>query len=124
MKKSIRISDAEWTVMKVVWKRPGLSAENVISALASTSEWGPATVRTLLNRLLRKGALKFEKAGKAYLYFPIFSEEAMRAAETDSFVDRVFDGSLSPMLSHFVNSGRLGEDELKELRRILREGKK
>jgi len=123
MKKSPRISEAEWTVMKAVWRRPGLSAEEVIADLASTSAWSPPTVKTLLNRLLGKKAVRFEKKGKAYLYFPIFSEAEMRAAEADSFVDRIFDGALSPMVSHFVKSGRLKEDELKELRRILREGK-
>lgn len=110
--------------MKVLWKSPGLSAENVIDALAATSAWSPATVKTLLNRLLAKQALRFEKQGKAYLYFPTFSEAQMSAAEADSFLERVFDGALSPMVSHFVKSGRLNEEELKELRRILREGRK
>jgi len=123
MQKSPKISEAEWTVMKVVWKCPGLSAEDVIGHLASSSVWSPPTVKTLLNRLLGKKALRYEKKGKAYLYFPTFSEAEMKAAEADSFVDRIFDGSLSPMVSHFVKSGRLTEDELKELRRILREGK-
>ena len=110
--------------MRAVWKSPGLSAEKVIEALASSTEWSPATVKTLLNRLLGKKALRFEKKGKAYLYFPTFSEVEMRATEADSFIDRVFDGSLSPMVSHFVKSGRLNEDELKALRKILQEGKR
>ena len=123
MAKTPRISEAEWTVMKAVWKCPGLTAENVIDALSPTSEWSPATVKTLLNRLLKKKALRFQKKGKAYSYFPAFSEARMRAAEADSFIARIFDGTLSPMVSHFVTTGRVNEDELQELRRILREGK-
>jgi BlaI family penicillinase repressor len=119
-----RISDAEWEVMKVVWRQAPCSAHDVVSALASSRTWSAATIKTLLNRLHSKGALRFEKVGKAYLYHPAFTEDRLRSAETESFVDRVFDGSLSPMIAHFARSGKLSEKDLDELERILRKGRK
>jgi BlaI family transcriptional regulator, penicillinase repressor len=123
MKAEPRISVAEWEVMKVVWKRTSCSARQVVGDLASSSDWSPATVKTLLNRLLGKGVLEFKKNGKSYLYSPLWTEEQCRKVEAESFLDRVFDGALSPMLAHFVRSRRLGKKELDELERILRENK-
>jgi BlaI family penicillinase repressor len=124
MKAEPRISAAEWEVMKVVWKRNSCSAQQVVDDLAAASSaWGPATVKTLLNRLLRKGVLEFKKNGKSYLYSPVWSEEQCRELEAESFLDRVFDGALSPMLAHFVRSRRLSEKDLLELERILKESK-
>jgi BlaI family penicillinase repressor len=118
-----RISDAEWEVMKVVWRQAPCSAHDVVSALASSKTWSAATIKTLLNRLHSKGALRFEKVGKSYLYHPAFTEDRLRSAEAESFVDRVFDGSLSPMIAHFARSKKLSEKDLDELERILRKGR-
>jgi len=119
------ITDAEWEVMKVIWKRRRCDARQVIDDLAPSESWTPATVKTLLNRLLTKGLLHFEKSGKAYLYSAAVSEKACRAAEADTFLKRVFDGALSPMLAHFVQSRKLRPQELAELEALLRkkEGK-
>ncbi len=123
MKADSRISAAEWEVMKVVWKRKSCSAQEVVAELAPSTEWSAPTVKTLVNRLLRKGALAFTKSGKAYLYSAVWSEEDCRKAEAESFLDRVFDGAVSPMLAHFVKSRRLSEAELGELERLLKEGR-
>jgi BlaI family penicillinase repressor len=118
-----RISDAEWEVMKVIWPKSPCSAHEVVSALAPAKAWSVGTIKTLLNRLHSKGALRFEKVGKSYLYYPCVSEEGLRAAETESFVDRVFDGALSPMVAHFARSRKLTAQDLDGLERILREGR-
>jgi BlaI family penicillinase repressor len=119
-----RISDAEWEVMKVIWQKPPCSAATVISALVPLKHWSVGTIKTLLNRLHSKGALRFDKVGKSYLYYPAVAEDRIRAAETDSFIDRVFDGALSPMIAHFVHSGKLSDKDLDELEKILREGRR
>lgn len=124
MKVAPRISEAEWQVMKVVWKKSPRLASEIILALSKREKWGPSTVKTLLNRLISKGALRFEKTGKSYLYSPAYTEEECRGAEADSFLRRVFDGSLSPMISHFVRSRRLTQKELDSLEELLREGKR
>ncbi|MEO8206589.1 MAG: BlaI/MecI/CopY family transcriptional regulator [Chthoniobacterales bacterium] len=123
MKTPPRISDAEWQVMRVLWKHSPQSAQEIIDALAPTTAWTGTTIKTLLNRLMGKGALKHTKEGKAYLYSPAVSKEACRRTEADSFLHRVFDGALSPMLAHFITSGKLSGKELAELEGILK-GKK
>jgi len=121
MKTPPRISEAEWSVIKPIWQRPGITASEVIEALSPACDWSPATIKTLLNRLLQKGALRFEKEGKAYLYYPLFSEEDYRKAESRSFLSRVFDGAFSPMLAHFLSSERLSEKELDEIEKLIRQ---
>jgi BlaI family penicillinase repressor len=124
MKTPPRISESEWQVMKTVWKRSSCTAHEVVTALSTRKEWSAATIKTLLNRLLAKGALRFEKVGKSYVYYPVFTEDQLRTTEADSFLHRVFDGALSPMVAHFVRSRRLSRKELDELERIFREGRK
>lgn len=123
MKTEPRIAPAEWEVMKVIWKRSPCSAQQVVDDLAASSDWRPATVKTLLNRLLRKGVIEFQKKGKSYLYSPVWAEEQCRKLEAESFLGRVFDGALSPMLAHFVRSRRLGKEDIEELERLLKESK-
>src|SRR5579859_933170 len=119
-----RISDAEWEVMKVVWKISPCTAATIVSALAPSKDWSVGTIKTLLNRLHSKGALRFQKVGKSYLYSPNVAKERVRAAEADSFIDRVFDGAFSPMVAHFVSARKLSTADLDELERILREGRR
>jgi BlaI family penicillinase repressor len=98
-------------------------ATDIIHTLSSSSKWSPSTIKTLLNRLISKGALRFKKAGKSYLYSAAHSEEECRAAEANSFLDRVFDGALLSMISHFIRSRRLTQNELASLKRVLQEKK-
>ena len=124
MKKVPRISEAEWEVMKVVWKGPSpLLAQNIIHTLAHSTTWSVTTVKTMLGRLVAKGALRYEQAGRSYLYSAAVSESECRATEADSLLERVFDGSLSPLLAHFARSRRLTAQELESLEQILRDQK-
>lgn len=107
--------------MKVVWKNSPCLAHEIIQALGASTKWSPATVKTLLNRLIGKGALRFTKSGKCYLYSSAVSEEELRGAEANSFLHRIFDGALSPMISHFVQTRHLTAKELDHLEQILRE---
>jgi BlaI family penicillinase repressor len=121
MKTAPSISSAEWEVMKIIWRSGSITAQQVIDALAPSSDWSPATVKTLLNRLLRKGVIEFKKNGKAYTYSAARTQEQCRKVEAESFLDRVFDGAVSPMLAHFVRSRRLSKADLRELERLLKE---
>lgn len=119
-----RITDAEWEVMKVVWRQAPCSAHDVVAALASSKTWSVGTIKTLLNRLHSKGALRFEKIGKSYLYHPAVTEDRLRNAEAESFLDRIFDGALSPMIRHLARARKLSEQDLNELEQILKKGRK
>lgn len=116
-----RISDTEWQIMKICWARPSTSAQEIIDALSAREDWHPKTVKTLLNRLVKKKALGFEKSGRAYLYHPLVVEVDCVAAESRSFLDRVFGGSLQPMLAHFVQSRKLSPNEVAELKNLLKQ---
>ena len=125
MMQNLKISAAEWEVMKVIWKQAPCSAQVVIEQLAKAQEWEPATIKTLLNRLVTKGALRFEKEGRAYVYFPEATEEDCCASEASSFLDRVFGGALTPFLAHFAKSGKqLSAADLAELEKILKQSRK
>jgi len=124
MTKSLpRIADSEWRIMKLFWKRSPKSAQDVIDELAGEVDWTGKTIKTLLGRLVKKGALGYEKQGRSYLYFSRINEGECKREETRSFVNRVFDGALKPMLASFVEDGNLTPEELDELRRILDKGK-
>jgi BlaI family penicillinase repressor len=122
MKKAPRISETEWELMKVVWAQAPCSAGQIIEALSRRDPtWHPRTVKAFLSRLVRKRALGFRKEGRAYLYRPLVKEEACVDAASASFLERVFGGSLQPMLAHFVERKKLSEAEIRELRRLLEE---
>ncbi|MCY2952960.1 MAG: BlaI/MecI/CopY family transcriptional regulator [Planctomycetota bacterium] len=113
------ISDAEWEVMRVVWETSPITANEVVARLASRRGWVPATVRTMLNRLVRKGAITFEREGKRYLYRPSVSQSQCVRFESRSFLDRVFGGVAGSLLNHFVRHTKLSRREIDELKRIL-----
>lgn len=116
-----RISVAEWEVMKVLWAQGPSSANQVIHALASTTDWHPKTVRTLLTRLVDKGVLDREKQGGLYVFTPCVEETACVRDESRSFLDRCFGGSLQPMLAHFLEHEDLSDEEIAQMRRLLDE---
>ena len=114
-----RISEAEWQVMKVLWAQSPATANEVVEQLAESTDWKPKTIKTLLNRLVKKEALGFEKKGRTYHYKPLVSEEECVSAESRSFVERVYGGSLAPMLANLFEDAELSKNEIKELKRIL-----
>src|SRR5687767_6134426 len=92
------ISDAEWQVMDVIWGRSPVTANEVVARLAGRADWSPRTVKTMLNRLVNKGALAFQAEGKRYLYEPAVSREACVRDESSSFLARVFGGATGAAL--------------------------
>jgi BlaI family transcriptional regulator, penicillinase repressor len=120
MKSVPRISETEWEVMRVVWAKHPIPANEIVQRLAEQdATWHPKTVRTLLARLVRKGALVYEAQGRTYVYEPRVREAECLAAASESFLERVFGGSLKPMLAHFVEQRRLTKQDLKELSDLL-----
>lgn len=114
-----QISDAEWTVMKILWERSPLTSKEVVDALAKTTTWKPKTIHTLLARLVRKAALVARKEGREYQFTPAVKAEACQRSESQSFLDRVFDGDVAPFLACFVRDNKLTRAEIEELKRIL-----
>jgi BlaI family penicillinase repressor len=121
MKGLPRISDAEWQVMQAFWSEGRLTADEVVEKLVGKVRWNARTIRTLINRLLTKKALKFEKEGRKYRYFPAVSEEQCVRQERRSFVQRVYGGTVAPMLAAFIEEARLSHEDIEELKRMLDE---
>lgn len=117
-----RISETEWEIMRVIWERSPITAADIITELTRQDPtWHPVTAKTLLNRLVRKGALDFEQQGRAYLYRPLVDQQACITAVTRSFLDRVFGGSLGSMVNHFVDNRTLTAKQARELRKAVEE---
>jgi BlaI family penicillinase repressor len=114
-----RISDAEWLVMKVLWSTPGVTADDVVEALRGKVTWSARTIRTLINRLLKKKALKYEKEGRRYRYSPAVNQEQCIRQERRSFVQRVYDGTIASMLAAFIDDAKLSPQDIQELKRML-----
>jgi BlaI family penicillinase repressor len=113
------ISDAEWEVMEVLWRKSPLGASEVIQALSGKRGWKDNTIKTLLARLVQKNALNYTPEGNRYLYQPVHPREIFVQAESESFLNRVFCGSAHPLLLHFASKARLSKQQLTELRNLL-----
>ena len=119
MAKMPQISDAEWDVMRVLWDRGRAGAQEVTEALAVERNWRPQTVKTLLNRLVKKGAVVYAEEGRRFIYRAKLSRDAVVRAESRSFLSRVFDGAVTPALVHFVKLGNLSREDVEELKKAL-----
>lgn len=116
------ISNAEWEVIRTLWEQGALAARDVFAALPEDHGWAYKTVKTLLARLVAKGAVEYEQVGNSYLYRAVYTREQMTRKEVRSFVDRVLEGSLTPVLAHFIEDRDLTPDEITRLRQILETG--
>ena len=113
------ISDSEWIVMKALRRAHPSSGNELIKVLGESTTWKGKTVKTLLNRLVQKGAIGYEKRGREYFYSPLISERECKRNETSSFLKRVFDGALKPALMAFMESEDLSSADIEELKRML-----
>ena len=118
----MQVSEAESVVMQVLWQAPGpLAAEDVVAALNGEQEWQEATIKTLLNRLLKKGAIRAERDGRRYRYSPVLQREDWLLGESEGLLDRLFDGRVAPLVSHFSRHRKLSGKDIAELRKLLEE---
>lgn len=115
----MQISDAQWTIMNLIWSSSPIEAAEVIDRLAADNGWSPATVKTMLHRLVRKGALAAEQHGKKYFYRPAVGRDACVRQASRSFLDRVFGGHATPALIHFVETAKLSKKDVDEIRALL-----
>jgi predicted transcriptional regulator len=115
----MRISAAEGLVMEALWKRAPLTADDIFAEVGPAQGWAEATLKTLLNRLLKKGAVAAEKDGRRYLYRPIVARDDYVEAESQGLLDRLFDGRLAPLVSHFSERRKLSAEDIADLKRLI-----
>ncbi len=123
MEKLPSISEAEHQVMKVIWNDNPITSMKIIQALTQITDWKPKTIKTLINRLLKKGAIGYEASGNKYNYYPLIEEEVFVKAESHSFLRRVFGGAMKPMLSTMVENEDLSPEDIDDLKHILEKKK-
>lgn len=117
----MQISEAESIVMQVLWTRSPMSAEEVVAALEGEREWQAATIKTLLGRLLNKGAIQAERQGRRYLYSPVLERGQWMLGESEGLLHRLFDGRVAPLVAHFSSHRKLSRADVAELRKLIEE---
>ena len=114
-----QISEAEYEVMKIVWKYAPINTNEITERLLKTTSWKVKTIQTLIKRLVTKGALTYEKQGRIFVYTPLVKENEYVNHESNSFLKRFYDGNIGIMLSAYLENNRLSENEIQQLRSIL-----
>lgn len=117
----MQISEAESVVMQVLWERSPLAADDVVAALGDAQQWQEATIKTLLNRLLKKGAVSAERDGRRYLYRPVLARDAWVMQQSKGLLDRLFGGRVAPLVAHFSERRKLTKKDIAELRKLIEE---
>ena len=115
----IELSNSEWKLMRRLWDRAPSTITELTAALREETGWSKNTVITMLSRLEAKGAVRHEEGGKAKRYYPALRRGDAPRDETESFLSKVYGGSLGLMMSAMVESRRLSESDIAELSAIL-----
>lgn len=118
MKTLPQISEAEYEVMKIVWKYAPVSTNEITEKLLQTTSWSPKTIQTLIKRLVKKGALTYEKQSRMFVYTPAVKEKEYVGQESNSFLKRYYDGDITAMVSAYIKNDKLSESELDTLRSL------
>jgi predicted transcriptional regulator len=116
-----KISGAESHIMEALWTQGPMTAEEIVQTVGPAREWGEATVKTLINRLLKKKALASERAGGRAIYKPIVSREDYVTGESQGLLDRLFGGQIAPLVAHYARHRDLSADEISRLKRLIAE---
>ncbi len=130
MKALPQISEAEFEVMKIVWKHAPISTNEITDCLVQTTDWSPKvemeiygwspkTIQTLIKRLVTKGALTYEKQSRVFVYTPLVGQDEYIDQESNSFLNRFYNGNISAMVSAYIENDRLSETEIDTLRSLL-----
>jgi BlaI family penicillinase repressor len=117
----MRVTDAESRIMEALWRRGPLTADEIVAEVAPAEQWGEATVKTLVNRLLKKKAIQSAKIEGRHHYQPLLQRADYVQAESQGLLDRLFDGQLAPLVSHFAEHRALSPDDITRLKRLIEE---
>lgn len=117
----MRITSAESQIMDALWRREPLSTEEIVGEVGEAQGWAEGTVRTLINRLLRKKAIRGERQGVRYHYRPVIQRDAYVLSESQGLIDRLFDGEVTPLIAHFARHRALTPDDVRKLKQLITE---
>lgn len=118
MKNEINISESEWTVMEYLWNNPMVTITEIRKALSSTG-WSDSTIKTLVRRLVSKKAVAINDEAATFRYYPLLTQQECRLKETKSFINRVYDGSVSMLVTNLAADSNLTDKETEELLALI-----
>ena len=121
MKELPQISEAEFEVMKIVWKYAPINTNEITEKLTQTTNWSPKTIQTLIKRLVSKKALTYEKQSRVFVYTPLVKEDEYIRRESNTFLNHFYDGNITSMLASYLEDDKLSETEIDTLRSLLSE---
>jgi BlaI family penicillinase repressor len=121
MAKNKNISPAELKVLDILWGNSPLSASQIVDALEKVESWQSRTIKSLINRLLKKKAIAFDQEGNRYLYYPILKKNEYLQITSRSLIHRLFGGKISPLVAHFAKQEKISKEDIQELKAILQE---
>ena len=114
-----QISEAESRIMEALWRKSPLTPEQVIAAVGPENGWAPATVKTLVTRLLKKKAIAGAKEGDSYRYRPLITRASWVQSESQGLLDKLFKGEVAPLVAHFAEHRKLSAKDLKQLKALI-----
>ncbi len=120
----VHLSNSEWEIMNVLWDTPRMTISQIVAKLNEKKFWDKHVVITMLNRMEKKGAVSYQRNGRAKEYFSVISQNDTVMEESERFLDRVFSGSLSLMVNSFLSNKKIKKEELDELYGILKKAEK
>jgi len=115
----IILSDGEWKIMKLLWKKSPRSLREITVALEAETGWTRQTIHVMLKRLIAKGALRVDESSRIHGYYPTITRRDVASDETESFLNRVYDGSIGMLFTALTERKPLSDDDIDELRQIL-----
>ena len=118
-----QLTEAEWTIMKVVWDNEPCAAGTVQEALTKSKDWAYSTVKTTMDRMVNKGLLEITKIRNLQLFNSRISREDANKGEFRKMLKRAFDGALTPMMQFLIENENLSAEELKKLRELTAKAK-
>jgi BlaI family transcriptional regulator, penicillinase repressor len=116
-----KISDAEWLIMKVLWKSSPLTTTKIIEAVSKEASWSPKTIHTLIARLVKKEALGVDKESGQHKFYPLVTKDECIQEETGSFVRKIYEGSIYNLVANFIHDEKMTAEEMEELKKLLDE---
>ncbi|MCI9080112.1 MAG: BlaI/MecI/CopY family transcriptional regulator [Lachnospiraceae bacterium] len=114
-----QISEAEFEVMKIIWQYAPINTNEITEHLTRATSWSPKTIQTLIKRLVNKGVISYEKQSRVFVYTPLVDKNEYIGQESNSFLNRFYDGNISKMLSSYIENDKLSENEIDTLRSLL-----
>ncbi|WP_444995096.1 BlaI/MecI/CopY family transcriptional regulator [Aliikangiella sp. IMCC44359] len=115
----MQISDSEKYIMDILWQSSPQTAKAIIDQIDSALNWQDKTIKTLINRLLKKGAINYEKKGREYLYYPVLEEQVYIENMSESFLERVFKGNVGSLVAAFTKKEKLSAEDIKDLKVLI-----